>query len=404
MIGVTVSDYAGIERHCRAASRVTNSLVDGFLLSYCDERDNPMRDMLRTLDQHQELLRGMPEGWLEHTSAQYIAFRLFRDRGFARKYRAHPALRERSEAERAWFVQQLDVPWRYCFCRIIDQPHRDFFEMQNVATGENFLLYSPAMTAQVEEQGMPMFSFLLIGFNDACWQTYGPLMHFHGLFPGDLVLIGSQIQRGVRRLEDLPRLIDRDPIFFALLWHWGNAPATVHGEDFLIVHRADIRKVALDPGKIGKAFMLERKGNVLRLGLKRWRRHPHFAECFYDASQGLLIARAMTQRSWTKLTEALAEAGVEVRARDTVRGSALAMFMVEQLFGRNLQKTKYDDLFAEPVDPVRQAEFDRINDFLGRYLEAVNGGQDPDIDALAHACGLDAAEARQILSQISHLF
>jgi|GEM_PF-6518250 len=57
-------------------------------------------------------------------------------------------------------------------------------------------------------------------------------------------------------------------------------------------------------------------------------------------------------------------------------------------------------LFAKPVDPVRQAELDKINAFLSGYFEAHNRGVEADIDALARAFGVDPVVARDIIGQI----
>ncbi|MBN1447950.1 MAG: hypothetical protein JXA28_08460, partial [Bacteroidetes bacterium] len=151
-----MTDFPAIEQRCRENSRYSETLVDDFLLDYCDERDDTLRDLMRGLDKYRDVVSELPEHWFGHITAQYLGFRLFREKGLARKYRGHAAVRQRSGEELAWLDQQLAEPWRFCFCRILQQPHRDFHQMKDVCTGEKFLLYSPAMSRGIEDlQGWP---------------------------------------------------------------------------------------------------------------------------------------------------------------------------------------------------------------------------------------------------------
>lgn len=397
-----MTDYPAIERRCRRNSRYSETLVDGFLLDYSDERDDTVRDFTRDLEMYRHITADLPEHWFTHVITQYLGFRLFREKGLARKYRGHPAMRQRSEEELEWLDRQFTEPWHFCFCTILNQPHRDFYMMQDVCSGEIFLMYSPAMSRGIDDlQGWPALSLVLMNSNDTCRETYGPLLHFKGLFPGDLVFFARQLQSNLRRLEEVPAVINRDPIPFILLSRWGNMPATVHKQDFLILHRLDIHNVNIDPVRMKKNFTLNQRDHVLKYELKRWRRHPHFAGCIYDTRKRLLIARAMTERSWEKLTDALEDAGVKIDSRHLLRGTASVVVMAEQLFGRKFQLTDYDKLFEEAVDPDRQAELDKLNAFLSGYFEAWNRGVETDIDSLARAYGIDPAMAHDIIEQIT---
>lgn len=394
-------DYPALERRLRMNSRNSETLVDGFLIDYCDQRDNAIRDLIRGLEPYRNIVDEMPPGWLEYVSSQYIAFRLFRGKGLVRKYRGHDAVRRRSPEELAWLERQLMEPWRFCFCRILYQPYRDFHMMEDVCSGEEFLMYSPALNRWIEEVGgWPALSLVLVNSNDVCRETFGPIANFKGLLPDDLVFFARQLQPHVRYLDDVPAVIDRDPIPFMMLYRWGEIPAAVHKKDFLIAHRADIHNVAPDPARLEEHFVLERRDHVLKCELKRWRKHPHFAECFYDTRKKLLIARAMTERSWHKLASALEYANVDIEFRHVQRGSAMAVMMAEQLFGRNIHMTSYDKLFTEPVDPDMQAELDKLNAFFSGYFEAQNRGVKADVDALARAFDVDPAVARDMIEQI----
>ena len=109
-------NYKAIEEHCHEDSAVSSILLDEFLLQYCDDRERLTEEVLRMLQPHIEFVKTMPEEWFGYVIGQHIAFRLFREKGFARKYRGHQALRIIKGEQRDWFDFQLDNPWRFCFC------------------------------------------------------------------------------------------------------------------------------------------------------------------------------------------------------------------------------------------------------------------------------------------------
>ncbi|MBR9977168.1 MAG: hypothetical protein KFH87_03685, partial [Bacteroidetes bacterium] len=124
-----MTDFRALEHRLLMNSRYTESLVDGFLIEYCEQRDNAIRDLIRGLEAFRSIVEEMPPEWFEHITPQYIAFRLFRRKGLIRKYRGHDAVRRRSPEELAWLERQLVEPWRFSFCRILFQPYRDFHMM-----------------------------------------------------------------------------------------------------------------------------------------------------------------------------------------------------------------------------------------------------------------------------------
>jgi len=393
-------NYKAIEEHCHEDSAVSSILLDEFLLQYCDDRERLTEEVLRMLQPHIEFVKTMPEEWFGYVIGQHIAFRLFREKGFARKYRGHQALRIIKGEQRDWFDFQLGNPWRFCFCSFAGSPAPKFFEMTDVCTGEEFLLFSPTMSEIIETDGLPLLSLLLISPNGLCWQTYGPIMNFSGLHDFDLLMIARQLQPGLRRMSEIPAVLNRDPIPWVLLWNWSSMPVVVHKGDEMIIHRSDLRGVTVAPEAFAANFILEQEGPVYHLELKRWRNHPHFAEGFYDTKKHLLILRAMTDRGWERLQAAVTAAGVDCLPEAAFRASAAVVTMVEQLFHRDLTTTPYEDLFVEPSSPEHDAELEKLNALLNLYFTAYNAGEEIDIDALARASGVNPADARNLINQV----
>ncbi|MBE0643513.1 MAG: hypothetical protein IH600_05495 [Bacteroidetes bacterium] len=397
-------DYAEIEGLCKDNSAVLAKFVDDFLLNFCADRERLPEAFIREFEPYEHIVRVMPMQWTQMLLSQYIAHRLFRHGGLARKYRTHPAILSRSKNERAYLEAQITHPWRWCFSRVLERPHKDFFEMEDVCTEEIFLLYSPGMTRQIESDGLPMITLLLVGNNGACWQTYGTIMPFMGLFAFDPLFVAQQINLLAHRMDEVPAVMDRSPLPFAMLWHGGNLPAMVHRGDFLVYHRTDLHRVNIPLDLLRTHFRIEKEGSVVHLSLKYWSKHPHFAEAFYDEKRRHLLVTAMTNRGYEKLVAAFAECNVKLPATAHRRGSMAAVSMISKVFGYDPTDHPYQELFAEPVSEMESKESERINRFLALYVQSRNDGTDCDIDATARSVGLDPAAAREIVATVDRKF
>ncbi|MBR9974733.1 MAG: hypothetical protein KFF77_04075 [Bacteroidetes bacterium] len=393
-----------ILQHCTLDSAIISRFVDDFLVYYCDNREGLKKHFDREWLPYAEKMKWETDELYRRVLMQYVASRLFRRGGFARAYRGHMVMQMRDREERAWLETQVERPWHWSFCRIHSHQQKDFYEMSDVCTGEHFLLYSPAMTRTLDDGGPPMMWLLLLTDNGMCRQTYGPLLPMRGLFPHDILLLTRQLHPHVHRLDQIPALVENDPIPYLKLWGGSQNPVVVHKKDIIMFNRCDLERVRLDVTRIVSRFSLENAGGVAWLRLKYWSRQPHFAEAWYDIKRDSLIATAMTDRGWEKLVTALREAGVDIPIEADIRGSINATLLIGKILGRDLAGIPYRDLFEEPVSQGHQESLDRINDFIAIWVEAWNTGGKFNLEEAARSAGIDPQEARSVLAVIESRF
>lgn len=396
---MVLTDFREIEKTCNKQSELTKNFVDDFLIYFCAEKEGLEKLFARKLGQFRSTVQKMPEMWPDWLMSQYAAFHLFRKDGFARKYMSHPEILRRSGSEKAFLSFQVDNPWRYAFCSIKSNPSRHFFEMVDVLTNEQFLLYSSGLTETLEQYGPMQMYFYLIGFNGQCWQTYGPHTYFKGIIPSDLLFFARQLNSDVMFMNQIPALIDRDPLPWAMLYRSGEIPLTYHKDDMVIRNCSEYHEENFEPDEYEDLFKIERKYPLYKMSLKRWDRVPHFAACYYHKKKNRLILSAMTDRGYSKLIEAFGKMGYEFPVNSENRVTLAMLYTVKEVLGRDIQLNPYEESFFEPVNQEQSENLEKINKFLRLLMEAHNEGKEINIEGFATMAGIDSDNAYSIAEQ-----
>ncbi len=395
-----MTNYRRIEDECIKQNELSKTLLDDFLIYYCTKRERIDKGVAKKLGHYRSIIQDMPEEWPFWFMSQYAAFRLFQKNGFARKYENHPAILSRSDDEKAFLSFQTEHPWRYSFCSVKGNPAHHFFEMADVLTSKEFLLYSPGLTEIVKQHGPIRMLFFLLGFNGLCWQTYGPHAYFRGLLASDLLFFAQQLNPNVVFMDQIPELINRDPIPWALLWKNGEIPLTFHKDDMVILNCSEYHEENFEPDEYGHSFKIERKYPLYKLSLKRWDRFPHFACCYYHKKKNRLIISALTDRGYAKLSEALGMIGYDLPESPEKRVTLAMLQTVKEILGKDIQLNPYEKSFEEPVKQEDPQELEKINKFLRFLMDAHNTGQKIDIDKFASSAGIDSETAQRFAEQV----
>jgi hypothetical protein len=396
-----MTDQRTLDQRCMNDSRTLESLLDDFLLSYSDEREHLSRGIAKALRPYLRILEEMPGGWGDFLTAQLMAHKLFGEVALARKYRLHTALLRRSRDEVDFFEYQLQHPWRWRFMRLLGESGKHFYNMVDVCTDETFLMRSSALTTIVQEHRRPSMLLLLTFHSGDCLQTYGPMMSFAGMLLSDILPLARMIDTRICVIEDVPASLDRNPLPFIMLWHYGNIPIVVHKKDVFVSHYLEMPNTAFTPDAQRTHFHIENIDDIFHLGLKRWNMHPHFCELYYDRKMRLLIARSMTERGWEKLTHALAGCGIHVDDSAVLRLSMFGCKIAEEHFNKTFSVAGYEQLFAPKIPKEQQEELDSINLFLQYYLEDVNADGAGDVRRAAAAAGISVETAQEIVRVVN---
>ena len=393
-------DYNRIRYYCDKSCEITEVFVDQFLIHLCAEEEGFEKKFADKLASYRKVIQKMPEDWPMWLISQYIAFQLFREDGLASKYLDYLQVRRRSTKELDYLRFQIAHPWRFVFARIIDSPKSQFFDMKDVLTGEEFLLYSPGIADQERQHGQMSMYFLLICFNGECWQTYGTLSYFKGIQPFDLLYFAQQFKPKLKYFDDIPKLIAKDPVPFMILWTGGELSLTYHKEDLVVILHSEYSRKKFDPEKYKSNFTVIQNGPVYMLSLQKWHDFPHYSNAFYHQEKQILTLNAMTDRGYAKLIETLNHFGEKLPQEAEIRVTMAMFHATNEILGRIVDLNPYEKLFAKETAPKDGVEMEKLNHFMQLMTEATNSGRNYDLRELAVTAGIEYETAKQIEDQV----
>lgn len=393
-------DFAHIRSVCQASTAITKSAIDDFLVPYAAQKEQFPREMDLRFGRFRDALRQLQTGWVNLFKAQYIGHRIFRKGGLIKKYLTHAALKDLTPQERNYLSDQTSVPWRFSFSIIAAEPDTDFYQMEDVFSGESFLLYSPSVTKTLA-QGNVMLWFNLIGFNGHCWQSFGPVTGYRSFAPDDIFFFATELNSKIETEEQLMSDVEANPIPYMLLVTGSNYPATFHGEEEMIQAVGEFPLFNFDSTRFRNDFTFEYVQNVYRLKPGTWSEPPHFAAAYYSEKENTLLLTAMTDSGYEALARALIRHGLNISAEPDIRLHLPMIICVRDILGKDLHLNPYEDLFNIRSTPGEQADVDRLNHLLSLALPYINTGQDPDVAALAREAGVEEETARDVLAQMT---
>jgi hypothetical protein len=401
-----MTDFQRMRYICDKTSRISERFVDEFLLYLCAKEEGLEEKFAQKLVKYKHIIEKMPEGWALWLMSQYIAFQLFRRGGLAqKKYVNHPKVLKRSAKELDFLKFQVRHPWRFVFCCVVRFLRDSFFEMTDVLTGEKFLLYSPAVANLEEEKSVSMY-FLLIGFNGECWQTYGSVSYFTGLFPFDLLYFAKQVNSDPVSWDEIPMVIEEDPLPFMMLWVGADSPLVFHKKDLLVYNSSAYRVEQFALGEYTPQFFVEKKEGLYKLSLKRWHRFPHVCQCFYSERERILFISAYTERGYEKLITVLNQIGHGFPLEAQNRATMVMLTITRDILGKEVDLNPYAKYFAEqpsPMSPDEEQMMEKLNFFGQLLVETINSGKKYDLAKLAEQTGIDYDDAKQIAASIERM-
>ncbi len=343
--------------------------------------------------------QSLQQGWVNLFKAQYIGHRIFRKGGLIKKYLNHAAVRELTPDERNCLSDQGMVAWRFSFSIITAIPEADFYQMEDVFSGESFLLYSPSVTKTLAEANVSLW-FNLIGFNGHCWQSFGPVLSFRSFVSDDIFFFATEMNPKIETEEELMEDVEANPVPYMMLVTGSNYPLTVHGVDEMVQVVGEYPLFSFDGNRFKEGFTVEYAQDVYRLKPHGWSEPPHFAAAYYSEKENTLLLTALTDRGYEALTQALLRHSLKISAEPDIRVHLPMIICIKDMLGKELQLNPYEELFNIKSTPQEQANMDRLNHLLSLALPYINAGQKPDVIALAKEAGVDEEIAGDVLDQM----
>lgn len=390
-------DFSRLLAVCKEVSSLSAVVVDEFLMYYAARQEGLDREMDERLARFREVTKGFQPAWVNMLKAQYIGHRIFKRDGLIHKYLHHATVKALKPEQLNYLKQQSAHAWRYSFSEITAHPEGDFYEMEDVFSGEIFLLHSPSVTSILSEQSVTLW-INLIGFNGSCWQSYGPVLSFQGFQPDDIFFFATELNPRIETEEDLVNDVEANPFPYLMLINGSRFPMTIHGKDKIVQVLAEHPLEAFDSSRLKKNFKVEYAKGVYRLTPEAWGEAPHFAAAYFDEGRKTLLLTSLTDRGFRGLTDRLNAHGFSLPADPDIHVQPAMLTAVKDILKKDLHLNPYEKLFERKSTPGEQEMMKKLNQLLSLAIPQINAGKEPDIEALAKEAGVDTETARDLLA------
>jgi len=307
-----MEDFLKIKKACEQNTALSVAILDRFLLSYAAEKDKLGKEADQKLHVYRHIIEKFGRHWFDMLKSQYIIHRLMKRGGLITKYLKHAAISNLDENKRNWMAFQSENPWRFTFSEVKSQPEKDFYQMEDVFSGENYLLYSPSIKDIVSRDGEKELWFNLIGFNGTCWQTYGPLSGYASFSPDDIFFFATELNHLIEDEGALMMDVDKNPIPYMMLFAGSTQPSVVHEGERLVMVITEEKGSVPNVQEMEVDFNVSYTGGVYRLGLKELEASPHFAVAYYNEKDQTIQATALTEKGFESLVDALGKFGINL--------------------------------------------------------------------------------------------
>ncbi len=398
-----MKNYNSIRTICEENSRISAKVIDKFLIYYAAGRNNLEQSMNRRFAVYNHIARELKKEWINMLRAQYLAHEIFKQNGIIKKLLNHAELQRLTREEKNYLEIQAKQPWRFSFSVITGSPASDFYVMEDIFSGEQFTLFSPGTTDLIRKQS-PILWSNLIGYNGACWQSYGPIGTYRGFDPDDIYFFGTELNPETENEQDIMDDIESNPVPYMMLLSGANYPMAFHKKDQMVQVMSEFDLEEINTKEFRISFRTEYTSGVYRFTLNRWGNHPHFANAYFDERKKIFILHAMTDRGFQALVTGINKYGYTFPDDPLIRVNTSMLVTAKHILKKEIVLNRYDALFQIEPSEKNQRELDKVNVFMALVLPDINAGRKPDIEELAKKAGLDVETARDIIRQVSEKF
>ncbi len=394
-----MTDYTKLRKICEQNSRISERVVDDFLLNYAARYQGLEKKMNTQFGRYREVLSKFKKEDVARLKGQFVIHRVLREDGLIHKLMKNPALQRFKGEEQDFLKQQASVPWRFSFAEIIGEPEKEFFRMRDVFREEEYLLFSPGM-ANLNASGNTLLWLNLIGFNGSCWQSFGPIGAYQSFDAEDVLFFAMEHNPEIEEGWDLCADLEKNPLPYMLLLSGAAYPRTFHKEDEMMYYMAEYDLDSLDTAGLRKSFGSEYDNGVYRFTDKKYGEHPHFAQVYYDERMRLLLFTAMTGRGFRGLVRNFNKFGYAFPEQPYLTVRLQMITTAKAILKREIVVNEYFDRFKETPDPETSDTVAKLNDLMNLVMPEINAGRKPDLDAAAKKVGLDPETAHEALDQV----
>jgi hypothetical protein len=397
-----MTDYEKIRETCTYSSQMLSHVVERFLFKNIVNHKKFSEEINFRFAPYRHITKEMQDGWMNMLMMQYVIHAILKKDGLINKYLNHSAIKQLKPDEHDYLHQLAGKPWKFSFSTITGRPQENFFQMEDVFTGESFLLYSPGISDTLHEKNIRLW-FNLIGYNGKCWQSYGPIGAYQSFTTDDVFFYATELNQN-KWLEtdaDLMADVERNPVPYMMLVSGSAYPLTFHKNDLIVQVVSSYDVDAFSTKGLEKDFIIEYADNVYRLSLKRWSGYPHYSEVYYDENKKTLCLYSMTDRGFITLVNRLNNSGFDLYPDPDIRVTMAMSITIGKILKREIKLNKYDALFKKEQPVADDETINKLNSLLAMVLPDLNAGRKPDIKNLALQSGMDEKSIESLLKNVT---
>lgn len=397
-------DYQSIAAHCKAQRDLSRQVIDEWLIYYAAGKSNLEKQFKKRIQPYSHAAGELKKSDLNMQISQYIAHSVFKEGGLIKKYLNHSQVRLRTPEELAFLEFQAANPWKFCFSVIVDTPAPDFYTMEDVFTGEQFLLYSPGTGTTIRGRGDMALWFNLIAFNGRCWETFGAIVGYSSFDSDDIFFFATELNPLISSDRELLEDLSQNPVPYMMLITGAAYPRTYHKAEEIVHAIGEFDARNLDLERIKKEFKVEYAQGIYRLTQKKWGEFPYFNTAYYSEEREEIVVSSMTDIGYSKLVAALARTGCDLPKYPNLRTHLTMLTTAESILKRKISLSPYEKYFPETPTQEEGENIQKLNELLSILIPAMNEGETPDLAAAAKKAGVGLDEAQDLMRIIQQKF
>ena len=393
-------EFDKIRSVCIVNSKISEEVIDNDLIYYADQKDDLEKKIINKLSKYKNLTEVWPKSYISLSISQLIAHEIFKADGLILKYIKHAHIKSLPASHQLFLKNQLERPWRYTFSRIISNPEKDFYEMEDVFTEESYLLYSPSLIQTIQERN-PSLWLLMIADNGHCWQSFGlniPLINTH---VDDIFFYATEINPDIEDEEGIIEDLQDNPVPYLMFISLGINPAIHHkGHEmaYFTAHNAPYGD-AFDLAALKAHFVVSWNNEIYELKPFGIDEFPHYAIAYFDERNNSLFRSAMTEEGFTRLSRLLKDLGYDIHEEAEVRLSVGVHHLLEKVMQDEVVMDPYREYFETEKDfeeEEKSPEFIAIESFMVIAIQKHNNKEKVDVAAIASQVGANLTDAKNI--------
>ena len=386
---------------CRRTSdlmdRVERTLLPWALRSSGAEK--ALKAALRPLGEKAERF---PSGWMDGTTAQIAVGSTIRSRVAISRFLG--AMRRELGREGVALLEAIgDRPSFFSALTPRADLGEGLLKVRDYSSGEELLVYSPALGQLLQQHAESHFSFLY--HNGACYQAYGIMHYFLGFEGEDFHYFARLARPQTYAASGLVGVANEIPERFAALSYFAEIPPTAHGAQRMRSFTTMRRVPSFDPSRLlADSCDLAKVRTITRCSLKDSQPPFSTAEIFHDRRDGTVVIRTSTIEAYRELARLVGEQALfpsEPELRATMNMEAAASI----LLGKDPPALRYAKEFdrANPRGSVPDEELAKLNGLMQEILQHANHGTPYDLLELAKRHEVSPENARAVQASLSRM-